>query len=68
MWLPRIDSHDDDLGQSQAGCCYLTGAINGASDGYRPRILRFTKAARLLVHPRWQGFEYAQKNEGPASR
>ena len=25
MWLPRIDSHDDDLGQSQAGCCYLTG-------------------------------------------
>ena len=25
MWLPRIDSHDDDLGQSQAGYGYLTG-------------------------------------------
>jgi len=24
-WLPRIELHDDFLGQSQADCCYLTG-------------------------------------------
>src|ERR1043166_5985948 len=36
-WLPRIDSHDDDLVQSQAGCCYLTGQLeNDPATGAAP--------------------------------
>ena len=35
-WLPRIDLHDDDLGQSQAGCCYLTGQEMEPAAGNAP--------------------------------
>ena len=35
-WLPRIDLHDDDLGQSQAGYCYLTGQEMEPAAGNAP--------------------------------
>jgi hypothetical protein len=36
MWLPRIDSHDDDLGQSQAGCFTSRGNKMEPATGTAP--------------------------------